>query len=65
MNHFEGGTYTYAECFDEYIKQWIQKTFWFKGETRCNEGNKFRKGTKYIKVVLLSNYNSGFPNFKI
>ncbi|KAL4434750.1 hypothetical protein ABPG74_017170 [Tetrahymena malaccensis] len=65
MNHFEGGTYTFAECFDDYIKKWMQKSFWFKGETRSTETNKFRKGTKYVKIVILSNYNSGFPDFKI
>lgn len=65
MNHFEGGTYTFAECFDDHIKKWMQKSFWFKGETRAAETNKFRKGTKFIKIVLLSNYNSGFPDFKI
>ncbi len=65
MNHFEGGTYTFAECFDEHVKKWITKSYWFKGETRGSESNKFRKGTKFVKIVLLSNYNSGFPDFKI
>ena len=65
MNHFEGGTYAFAECFDEYLKKWITKNYWFKGESRGTETNKFRKGTKYVKIVLLSNYNSGFPDFKI
>ena len=65
MNHFEGGTYTFAECFDEFIKKWVTKSYWFKGETRGTETNKFRQGTKYVKIVILSNYNSGFPDFKI
>lgn len=65
MNHFEGGTYAFAECFDEYIKKWISKSYWYKGESRGTETNKFRQGTQYIKIVLLSNYNTGFPDFKI
>ena len=65
MNHFEGGTYAFAECFDEHLKKWITKSYWFKGESRGTETNKFRKGTKFVKIVLLSNYNSGFPDFKI
>ena len=65
MNHFEGGTYAFAECLDEHIKKWITRSYWYKGESRGTETNKFRKGTKFVKVVLLSNYNSGFPDFKI
>jgi hypothetical protein len=65
MNHFEGGTYAFAECFDDYLKKWITKSYWYKGESRGTETNKFRQGTKFVKIVLLSNYNSGFPDFKI
>lgn len=30
-----------------------------------NTGKSFLYGTKYIRIVIMSNYNSGFPDFKV
>ena len=36
-----------------------------KGLSRVNSGKEFLLGTKYVRLVIMSNYNSGYPDFKI
>jgi len=37
----------------------------FKGVSRSNNGSSFLFGSKWIRVVMLVNYNSGFPDFAV
>jgi len=57
MNGRAGGTYNYAMGAPNYPTTWTQKsTGVFTGESR-NSGTPFRYATKYIKFMILRNYN--------
>ena len=52
-----GGTYSYAFSNPNYPETWTQKvTSVFTGESR-NSSTPFRYATKYIKFMILKNYN--------
>lgn len=54
-----GGSYKGAEPV------WKEVSMDFKGISRENNGTGFLLGTKWARVVLLVNYNSGFPDFAV
>lgn len=35
------------------------------GGERKNEGHSFLIGTKYVRILLMANYNSGYPDFNV
>lgn len=65
MNHFQGGTYAIGPTLKGKQENWTNVEVAYKGEGRTNNGSEFLLGTKEVRIVLLVNYNSGFPDFKV
>ena len=65
MNHIDGGTYNFCEYFNQSYQNWVVKQYNISGESRINEQCKFRKGTKFVRIVILANYNSGHPDYAV
>ena len=65
MNHYQGGTYSIGGTYSGKQPEWKKVELSYKGEGRSNNGSEFLIGTAFIRIVLLINYNSGYPEFKI
>lgn len=65
INHYEGGTYAIGKTESGAQPEWKTVEFSYKGFERGNSGKEFMLGTKWIRVVLMLNYNSGYPDFKV
>jgi hypothetical protein len=65
MNHYQGGTYAIGGTFKGVEQTWKKVQMNYKDEGRSNSGQEFLVGTKWVRIVLLVNYNSGFPDFAV
>ncbi|KAL4508146.1 hypothetical protein ABPG72_021519 [Tetrahymena utriculariae] len=58
MNHHFGDTFTYSEQIQAHIKDWMTKNYTFQGQTWGHSNIMFRKGTKYVKILILSDFKT-------
>jgi hypothetical protein len=65
MNHHQGGTYSIGGTFEGCQANWKQIEVLFQGEGRENGGKEFLVGTKFVRIVMLVNYNSGHPDYRV
>lgn len=54
---YAGGTYNYVHGNPSYPTEWTSNTVIMNGMAR-QSSNKFRYGTKYVKLLLLANYRT-------
>jgi hypothetical protein len=65
INHFETGTYVIGKVLHDQLVNWTKCTMDFQGFSRENCHTKFLESTRYIRLVVMSNFNSGYPQFNV